>query len=672
MADRKSNSLNGCNEQTIDAASATKCKSTAGVALLVCASVALSFYYLTVADGDRYRSSLVALRLTHTPVQEAALHYTEQSEGFLVRGRKCQIQDLDPYDKEVRAFVKTISHVPCSKLPPLTTIVKHDGYSEIKVNAKATKSYSPNGVSCCYSVITRTPKANVKRPDDSISISECHPFNGLSVNISTEFVLVKCVTRNRRKEVYKNAHAVVNIRQEIRERLRENQIKSSASNEQPLSVLMVGVDSISRLNSLRTLPKTVNYLNTEGWVELRGYNKIADNTYPNLMAVLTGIEGDSAYEVCLPTEVYRLDNCSFIWRRFQENGYVTAYAEDEAHISTFNYHKVGFVHQPTDYYLRPFMIAAQRELKTIERHSLKYCLGPESAGERILNYAADFAKTFVGEKNFGLFWTNSFSHNDINSPSGMDGVLAKFFKQLHKANVTDDTFIIFFSDHGMRFGNMRQTKIGWFEERLPFAWLWMPPRYRLSHPEAWSALKINSARLTTPYDLHMTLQDLLGGEVVPSSGCPTCHTLLKPMDPDRACEDASISPHWCVCTVFNSVPINDEVVQAAARYVVHRITAYVHEGQAALDENAPHKCASLTLSHVMISQRGLSWDGRNTYYLLFIETTPGRGRYEATVSVGVNNTEEFQLHSSISRLDSYAGQSRCINNTFLKKYCYCR
>lgn len=199
-----------------------------------------------------------------------------------------------------------------------------------------------------------------------------------------------------------------------------------------------------RLNALRTLPKTLHYLQSHGWVEMKGYNKIADNTYPNLMAVLTGIDGELSYEACLPIKIGRLDNCSFIWKKFREGNYTTAYGEDEYTISTFNFRKVGFREPPTDYYMRPYIIAAQKELKAIEKHSLKYCLGPTTAGERILNYAEDFATTFRNQSSFGLFWTNSFSHNDVNFPNGMDGVIMKFFRNLRNSGVMERSLVIFF------------------------------------------------------------------------------------------------------------------------------------------------------------------------------------------------------------------------------------
>lgn len=45
--------------------------------------------------------------------------------------------------------------------------------------------------------------------------------------------------------------------------------------DRPLSVLMIGIDSISRLNLIRAMPNTAQYLYDTGWFELKGYNKVS-------------------------------------------------------------------------------------------------------------------------------------------------------------------------------------------------------------------------------------------------------------------------------------------------------------------------------------------------------------------------------------------------------------
>ena len=55
------------------------------------------------------------------------------------------------------------------------------------------------------------------------------------------------------------------------------------------SVVLLGLDSISRASFKRRMPKTRHYLtHTLGGIELTGYNKVDDNTVVNIVPLLSG------------------------------------------------------------------------------------------------------------------------------------------------------------------------------------------------------------------------------------------------------------------------------------------------------------------------------------------------------------------------------------------------
>lgn len=123
-----------------------------------------------------------------------------------------------------------------------------------------------------------------------------------------------------------------------------------------MNVIILGIDSMSRLNMHRELPLTMQALKSVGAVPLLGYNKVADNTFPNLMPLLTGLGELELRDGCpWPGPDHVLDACPFIWKQYATNGFRTVYAEDCAWMSTFNYAKLGFLQPPTDYYARPFL-----------------------------------------------------------------------------------------------------------------------------------------------------------------------------------------------------------------------------------------------------------------------------------------------------------------------------
>lgn len=147
--------------------------------------------------------------------------------------------------------------------------------------------------------------------------------------------------------------------------------------------------------------------------------------------------------------------------------------------ATFNGVKAGFTDPPTDYYFRPYFLAAD-DLSAKYLCLKAHCTGPEKSGIRMQNVIKDFVDTIRNAMpGFGLFWMNSFSHEEVNCPSSMDDDFVEFLEGMETGGYLDNTIVIFFSDHGFRFGKIRLTHTGWMEERLPFVYIWIPHSFRL-------------------------------------------------------------------------------------------------------------------------------------------------------------------------------------------------
>lgn len=461
-------------------------------------------------------------------------------------------------------------------------------------------------------------------------------------------------------EVYRNAHAIVRPKEKVKRKLK-NTLKDKPS------VFLMGIDSISRLNLIRGMPETYNHLESSGWFEMRGFNKIGDNTFPNLMAILTGQNDSLTDEICNWREVGELDKCAFIWNDYDAAGYVTAYAEDETKINTFNYYETGFIKQPTDYYLRPFALGAEASLKIQKKNDLSICLGYQHYADYVYQYGLDFAKRYKDEPSFGLFWTNSFSHEDLSMSSAMDTRVLYYLEQLNTQEVLNNSIVIFFSDHGMRFGPIRKHFIGWLEERLPFLYIWLPKSFKAEHPEIVKNLKINRDRLSSPYDVYVTLKHILklssgyNDDYSPSAvSCPNCQSLFNEIPLERSCADAGVSKHWCTCVEFQEIDKSVKVVSQAVNHIVKEINAEL---------SAYPKCAKLKLKDIHSARK--SDHQSSVDYLVSFNVHPSQAQLEVTVRCD-DKCESFHTIGSISRLNRYGNQSWCISDAKLRKYCYCQ
>ncbi|XP_003693232.1 uncharacterized protein LOC100866302 [Apis florea] len=621
---------------------------------------------------------------------EARLDAQATLDGYLVWNPRCQMPSKEPFDPSILPYVKREKFEKCSSTPPLTRIIRREnGTIVLSLDPAAVNS---SRLKCCWSAVFRGEK-QPKKPsknnnvDTSIVVKQCENFEGETRlgEDGAEAAMVSCslvesrstngTGKKRSRPIYENVHAILDAGK-VADRSSRNATQLLSTSKK-LSVLMLGIDSVSRLNFIRSAPTTERYLLETGWIRFDGYNKMGDNTFPNLMAILTGQNQEQAYTICKPTVPTMLDRCPFLWQNFRDAGYATGYGEDETSLNTFNYLKMGFFRPPTDYYLRPYMLACEKLLKVKKRFGLKYCTGPETSFDRILDYAIEFAGSFpLDLPYFGLFWTISVSHDNANGFSSMDDRLLDKLKRMERKGVLNEAMIVLLSDHGMRWGPIRDTFVGWYEERLPFLYVWLPKWFRDERPGAYRSLRANRNRLTSPFDLYETLREVLslsGGRANPAPGCPKCRSLLSgPVPRSRGCSDAGISSHWCACTTFEPADPRDPLVRRGLRTFLEHVDNVLDRYR---DKRGRRVCARLGLKklhrvdRVIDFERNRDSNGSRVYFYL-IQVSPGDGKFEFTVRYhGENGTYTVSDHD-VSRLNSYASAAECLDRG-IKQYCHC-
>ncbi|CAH1112091.1 unnamed protein product [Psylliodes chrysocephalus] len=579
-----------------------------------------------------------------------------QKMVYLINTSNCRIPDDDPFNADIIDFIKEEKPYKCSKYDLLSYIDKKNGIVSLNINKSLVEAYSNFKIQCCYSNITRIDYE--VRADNQIKLTDCIPFEE-SVELTFPYVHVKCF--NKLMNVYTNVHATT---------LPLPKRTTSSKKKPKFSVLLLGIDSMSKSNIQRSMPKTFAYAEKH-FNTLKGYNKIGENTFPNLMAILTGYNMLQLADIC--NNSVKLNNCQFIWDKFRESGYITAYSEDECWISTFNYDRPGFLDEPTDFYYHSYFLAAEK-LKVTKRHSMTYCAGPETSGERLLNTARDFAVTFKDVPSFGLFWANSFSHDDVNMPAVMDEATFRLLSDPEFISALKDTILIFFSDHGFRFGNIRYTHSGWLEERLPFLYIKFPDKFKNLYYDKYLNFLVNTERLTVPYDLFNTFQSILeigngSYEINFSKGCPECLSLFSKVPEDRTCEDAHIEQHWCTCKGHTYINSNTPIIHLLSQFVVNETNNLVKR----LPQG--YLCSPYSLNKIRsagISEPYINHQNKTVhFYLVMVETAPP-AILEATVEASINSGKQsFNLLGNISRIDRYDPVTWCVKNGPVKKYCYC-
>ena len=152
---------------------------------------------------------------------------------------------------------------------------------------------------------------------------------------------------------------------------------------------------------------------------------------------------------------------------------------------------------------------------------------------------------------FGFF--SGLLHEDMNEAVHMDKLLERFFRLLYDSGSLENTAVVLFSDHGIRYGDSRgYTRMGWYEENLPFAFIAMPVSFRSRHAAMMKTLRSNRHKLTTPFDLHETIRRVLDVDKPYDDSLRIARgrrgvSLFDITLADRTCKDASIAPTYCEC-----------------------------------------------------------------------------------------------------------------------------
>jgi len=600
--------------------------------------------------------------------------------GFLLDSMVCKIPDIDPFDPRAKDEVCRRDPLICTEV----SISYNDG-QYLRINRTLIDLYFKEFEHCKYKPITRhEPRDNAWKYGE-----ESKPFTSdFKVTPEIEYMKVVCYSKTG-VNLTTNLHAFITAKPEVEKRCEKNIIEHKKKHQpkEIFNVQLIGVDSTSRLNFMRNMVATREYLQNElNAYEMSGYNKVEDNTFVNIVPFLTG---NFVFELGW-NETMRdkeFDDYHFIWHNFTRAGYRTLYSEDAPYMSMFNYAKEGFHKPPGDYYQRAFMKALEHEKDFwYNKHS---CFVDKHETNILLDHVTAFSKFFKDKPNFGFTFISRLTHDAAEHARYADFMYLDFLKKFKAGGHFNNTVLIFFSDHGPRFSSWRKTYIGRFEERLPFNYIVFPEWFPKKYPELDRILRINSKRLTSPFDMYETLKDILYFDGVSKVGNLSSRgiSVLREIPKDRKCEHCGIAPHWCLCMEQDVIPNDSEIAIPVGKALVAKLNEML--------SIESEKCAELSFEKIVHitrmknSEKVLRFDNSKNdvlnkvvsygkrsediseMYQLSLITKPGLGEFEATVTYDPKS-KSVKLEGQVSRVNMYGKQSICVDNVVLKKICYCK
>ncbi|GBM50794.1 hypothetical protein AVEN_137113-2 [Araneus ventricosus] len=601
-------------------------------------------------------------------VQRKAETKSFGNPAFIINTPGCMIPNLDPFDSSVSDLISMEEPKQCPG-NPLFLITQQNG--SISVNETILEKFYKlklGNVSCTYQSIHRKYEdpGNVRENDYVIGKKTKLKF-GKPLN--ENHVVVDCRVDQENLTQY---IPIPRLIEEV-----EN-LKSAKRHIIPhLNVILLAVDSVSRLNFLRHFNETLSFFKEKlSPFEMKGYTKVGDNTFPNLVTLLTGHYAEDMWNETLKDTMF-FDNVTLIWKLFAEKGYRTFFTEDMPVYGTFNYGKRGFHDQPTDYYYRPLALAIHQS--NLKKKGNGWCLNSQTETDIMYTYLKDFIRVMGPRPYFSYVMSSSLTHDYLNSARYADAPTASLLRHLWNSGALNDSVLFFFSDHGVRFGSIRNTYLGKFEERLPFMYVHFPAWFLRRYPNYSENLRKNQERLITLFDVHATMVQLLEhhrelSEKEKESITPYGLSLLHEISPYRTCDKAGIMAPWCICQVVQQEPIDDVRVINSADAVLNLLNEKLKgltDSYDVLELDKIIEAKSGQISDLVsrfikhenvVVDRYVAFGPRIEKYIFYsvkILTKPGCKCFEGTIRYDIKSNQYSALHVHKIKLEESVPKCVC-------------
>ncbi|XP_033646272.1 uncharacterized protein LOC117305514 [Asterias rubens] len=465
--------------------------------------------------------------------------------------------------------------------------------------------------------------------------------------------------------------------------------QSSCDNWQPLSILSINLDSMSRPHFHRPcgLPKTAQLLkdlyysgtgtkSTHQAFLFNRLNSVGGVTAMNLTPLYAGLylrKSDEEKRVLLHRYPRKINE--WMWDYANSLGYLTSYGVDTGNglfgtrtVCKTCTNRPGSLPHWEDGWVK-------HENKEIRLGVLAgLCNGDTFIHEHIMNYTKDFLNSDHPAK-WAAFDLNAKHRPEPDSATQIDDSLLHLLTQLMKSQ--PNLVIFLFGDHGDRYhGNYSDNAGSYLEIFLPFLSIIAPRHVMEKHPEWERNLLINSQRYLIHQDIHHTMKSLMHYPALHNvSGHVSTYSynLFTQVIPrSRTCSSAKM-PYWsCVCGGPKLLPPDrwTEELRSFTRRAVSEINAK-HSQQTLLHEdptekNVSTRCLDIVLRDISsIAAYEHEYAGVFTsYYHITFTSDIGPSKWQATID-GKGSIQ------SLKQLTRYQKYETCRDFRVSIEFCVC-
>ena len=290
-------------------------------------------------------------------------------------------------------------------------------------------------------------------------------------------------------------------------KLLENKTKPYSDN-----ILILYVDSVSRVNALRQLKKTTKFF--EQFMPYKGsfHNKYPSQNFHSFQFFkYHSFNGYTTinYPFLFYGQNITDKNKSLITKYFKENGFITSAANDWCvKDNTRTYHNYT-IEDMYDHIL-PLCDPNNGHFNS----NFIRCLYGKQNIEYLLEYTNQFWRKYKKNRKYSIIIVNHGHEGTLTVVKYIDDLMFNFVNNLFNDNLLKDTTVFLLSDHGVGMPSIYfSTEFYKKEINLPMLLIIINDRKNISYEDQYKYIYENQQTFITPFDIYNTLGNIIYGNL---------------------------------------------------------------------------------------------------------------------------------------------------------------
>ena len=289
--------------------------------------------------------------------------------------------------------------------------------------------------------------------------------------------------------------------------------KNLENNSIPYSenVLIIYMDSVSRVNALRKLKKTLKFF--EQFISYKGghnpnfpndnfhsfqffkYHTFQGLTFANFIKLFYG-------------NLANVSDFKRINKYYKENGYVTSYAIDDC-----NKDNTRSKHNLTDEEMYDHQLLLCDPNKFSINNSIKRCLYGNLNAYYLCEYIEQFWRKYKNNRKYSLIVINDGHEGTLEVLKYTDDILYNFLNNLFNDNLLKDSTIFLLSDHGCAMPAVYYiNEFFQIEKELPMLYMIINDIKSKNYNQQYFYIHENQQTFITAYDIYNTIGNIIYGD----------------------------------------------------------------------------------------------------------------------------------------------------------------